>query len=340
MKSTLSCSRALGARVVLACVAVVLAACGGGSKGGDSAGLSYSGARDQATLSADNAERVIGAINGSYFGQSGSSVSPQRSATALTPASARAAARTVVRQTVRRAERVTIAAQQSINLPVDGECGGKAIYQGTYDDISGVFSGSTVFNGFCEGGQIIDGSMRISGTIELPIVIFPSFVTLTMSYDLITIKIGTDVIALSGTTTSTRLPVGTDGFDFIEEMVETLNVRKNNLPVVRVEGFTTRVAENAPVMGTDTIRFVSGRVYSPSDGYVDVSSTSNFLIRHVDKYPYAGVLVAVGKVAPGGVGPSRAVVTANSDALTFRLQVDANGDGVNEVDQVRNWADF
>ncbi|HET8759904.1 MAG TPA: hypothetical protein VFN94_02475 [Nitrospiria bacterium] len=83
------------------------------------------------------------------------------------------------------------------------------------------------------------------------------------------------------------------------------------------------ILEVTPTGSGDDVT-VTGRVYHPLHGYVDVSTPQPLVTLTGDDYPSSGALVVT------GAGNSSARLTALS-ATTFQIDVDADGDSAYET---------
>ena len=109
--------------------------------------------------------------------------------------------------------------------------------------------------------------------------------------------------------------------------------------ICRVEGYQMIVTDHGTYAEVD----FSGRFYDPDYGYVDLQTTSTFLVNNSDEYPHSGVLVLTGETGTAG-GPTRARLTALS-STTCQVQADTDGggyyDGVDDYDSgVILWTDL
>lgn len=300
-------------------IAFVLAACSGGGGGGSdsSSAVNYTGATSQAVVTNSNGDDLsAGAALGVGTGSSTSLVGTATSEV-NPPAKLRSlSASMAIKKALGRMDYATDGGNQLAGAMVSdsdilwGTCGGSASYSVTADDVTGDFNGTINFSGYCDDGDTLTGGADFSGNIDINTLAFNS---INLSTSSLTITSGGDTFAVAGSFSFTSVMAGS------ETLLMTLNIRDAAGTVYRIENLQCAITYDSPTFGTDRIRIVSGRYFHPVYGYVDVITTSDFLIN--SDYPYAGVLLVTGS------GGSKAELTANSDAQTFSVMVDADGIG-------------
>lgn len=195
-----------------------------------------------------------------------------------------------------------------------GTCGGSASYSIQVDDVSGVFSGSLTFNGYCQDGVILNGSTSFSGIANLntnPIEL-DSF---TLSFDYITAASGSESATMDG-----DIDIVVSGSTTMVTM--DLMLRDNSTRrICKVENYQMDITDHSSYVEIE----VGGLYYDPDYGYVDLQTTSPFLVNNVDNYPYSGQLLLTGENGTAG-GPTSARLTALS-STTCRVEADTDGDG-------------
>lgn len=195
-------------------------------------------------------------------------------------------------------------AQQSI----PGACGGSASYSVSYNEATGSFSGNFSFNGYCEAGETISGSMSFSGLLNIATEDFISF---DIAVNNLSVSDGTGSFAIAGNI----------AFSFPSPDVmmvrETFNIRDASGTVYRVEDFVVSVNTNFNEVE------LSGRFYHPDHGYVVVATNPAFYVPFGSSAPESGSMTITG--VNGG---------AKLSALTggnYELYLDSNNDGTYET---------
>lgn len=307
--------------VMVLTIGLVACSGGGGGDGGSGSGngpnpVNYTGATTQAAVTNPNGDDLsAGAARGAGAGSSTSLVGV--SAEIDSPVKLRSAAAS--RALKRALGRMDYSAQSANQLAgamvsdsgtLSGTCGGSAAYDLTVDDVTGNFNGTVNYSGYCDDADVLTGSASFSGNIDVNTIEFNS---IYLSTPAMRITSGGDTFIVTGSFSFTNITAGS------ESLLMTLNIGDASGTVFRVENFQCMAFYDSPMLGTDGIRILSGRFYHPVHGYVDVVTTSDFLIN--SDYPYSGVLVVTGS------NGSKAELTANSDAQTFAVRVDADGIG-------------
>ncbi len=307
---------------------LLLAACGSGSGGGGSSSsngsntLDYTGIASQAAVTASNADELsAGAILNTGAGASASLVGVTGHETSA-PAKARSVtASMAVKRALGRLDHTAgsalAGAMVTVSDVMPGTCPGNpgsASYNISVDDVTGDFSGTISFQGYCDDGDTLTGGASFSGNID-PIT--DAFTALSVSTSSLMVVSGADSFTIAGSLAFTAIT------SVSENLSMTLNIRNDTGKVYRIENFLCVLMYDSPSLGTDSVRLVSGRFYHPDYGYVEVASASDFQFSGAADYPYAGVLVATGS--------SKARLTANSDGQTFEVKADTDGNGTYET---------
>ena len=129
------------------------------------------------------------------------------------------------------------------------------------------------------------------------------------SFDYISGTSGSASIAMAG-----QVDLSVSGATLTVTM--NMMVQDNNANrVCRVEAYQMIVTDH----GTYAEVNISGRFYDPDYGYVDLQTTSNFMIDTSDEYPSSGELVLTGKAGTAG-GPTSARLTAH-DSTSCQVSV-------------------
>jgi hypothetical protein len=311
---------------LLLCPAVI--DCGGtGGDSGAAPGLTYSGATAQALITSENAQAITAnAMDDGMGGAGTAGIAGLDEASRAEDGTGRpillgvamvmeSAVAEMDRQS--KAQSNPTSALQSDADTYSGSCGGKYSYNIKYDTVTGVFSGSLVFNGYCEGGVTLNGSTYFSGVLNIGMEQVDSC---TMRFN-----------SLTGTASSVSETMG--GQVYLAQsgaatmLTMDMMVRDNNTGrVCKIENYQMDRNDR----GTHADITVNGRFYDPDYGYVDLETTTAFLAAYADDYPYAGQLVASGEIGTAG-GPTRARLTALS-ATQCQVEADTDGDGAYDYD--------
>ncbi len=310
--------------------AILLTACGSGGGGGggssDSGGanaFSYTGLSSPAAVTSANADDLsAGAILDAGAGASTSLVGAAGNATSPAAKVRSVTASTAIKRALGRVDHTansgTVAgAMVTVSDTMSGTCAGSpgsASYDISWDDVTGDFSGTISFQGYCDDGDTLTGGASFSGNID-PIT--DAFTALSVSTSSLMVVSGADSFTIAGSLAFTAIT------SVSENLSMTLNIRDDTGKVYRIENFLCVLMYDSPSLGTDSVRLVSGRFYHPDYGYVEVASASDFQFSGAADYPYAGVLVATGS--------SKARLTADSDGQTFEVKADTDGNGTYET---------
>ncbi len=210
---------------------------------------------------------------------------------------------------------------------IDGPESGNATVSVNVNDETGDFSGSFVFNSFCDGYDTISGSVNFSGNLTLATKAINS---INMSFNSITLVCedcsgrmwGTVSMVVEGNVTTTTYNVSAveDGTGYSEMLKDFVVV-------------LTKVSESySSILYSETVDGIYGD--STCGGYVDVSTEQAFMLyawrnsytnSYNFGYPYQGVLNME------GAGNTTARLTALSSS-TYRIVADTNGDGTDDYD--------
>ena len=248
---------------------VALIGCGGGGGGGSVASgpapITYVGNRSPASISAANAtvlatESLMGAQTGSVFSLGMGSETPSTEADAALFVYRFPTILQDVAETIDFSEQTVGAALIDLPIdPIDGPCGGRVNPTLSVEDTTGAFSGTFVFNQYCDGEMIISGSVAVDGSISLPVdtgeIQFIHFNFINVSSGDITLSgdVSTDV---------TGTPV-----------IITMDFRvRDNVTgkVFWVNDYTLAITEtNPPEIEVD----ITGTYFNPDYGYITICDT-------------------------------------------------------------------
>jgi hypothetical protein len=200
-----------------------------------------------------------------------------------------------------------IGATTSGSLPAT--CGGSATYSGTVNESSGEFHATFRFNAWCNEGVTVSGTLNADGHVDVDT---EELATLEFSFSVLTISDGTNTFQGHGTIAIAFGESDVLSIDMDYSVGDGTIFRASNLTVV-----------NTPDLGNENVT-ITGRVYHPLHGYVDVTTTQPLVVTSQDDYPSSGELVVT------GAGNSHGRITAVS-ATTFQVDVDEDGDGIYET---------
>jgi hypothetical protein len=292
--------------------ALTLAACGGNGGGGSS--IVYSGVTTPAAVTSDNALALAStAYDG---GNSGGSLAFVGVAANQAEGTAQAVTLShVLINAVRTAQLVpssgpaiAAGAVTSGTLPA-GTCGGEATYSGTADESTGEFHATFRFNAWCNDGVTVSGTLTADGQIDLNT---QDLASLEFSFSVLTISDGTDTFQGRGTISAT--------FGASDVLTIDMDFGSGDGTIYRASNLAV---ETSPIVSGENVT-ITGRVFHPLHGYVDVTTPQPLVVLTADTYPSSGELVVT------GANNSGARLTALS-ATTFQIDVDEDGDGTYEI---------
>ncbi len=292
-----------------------LAACGGGG-GGGGAPVTFTGKTSPAEINESNAENLSAQVLD--VGQARGGTLRLKTDRDLPRPGAMDALLTIVGQK-NSVTQNTFSAQKPVAIPQEveaGSCGGQLVVNGTVDDENGDFNVNLRFEGFCESGWTFSGTVNAQGNENSS--------TLVLKVSSLTVSDGTVSTTMNG---SMKASAGS-----LTTSTITLDV------AIRDNGSgRTFLLEDYRVITTfnssETRINISGRFYEPDEGFVEISTPQSLRILAGNRNPSSGVLEA------RGAGNTRMRLTALSSA-EFRLDVDANEDGLFESTTVKNWSEL
>jgi len=317
--------------VVCMLAVILLAGCGGGGGGGSAS--PYTGITSPSTITDNNAEQIalqayqagdLSASTVSILGYSGSG----------NPATDRPKVLTLVRLLKDAAEETPVPAGSSVRtnsstraLPMtvvtidntisDGS-GGSMSFTLSADDQTGEFTGTFRFeNWHGDGSGEISGLANVSGTFDMT---GGSFAHISFSFNPITMVDGIDSVTIYGT-----LDLSVNGPSASGSM--SVYSRNNTSgETVWVDRYTLNVTDG-PDGDFDgdpdyVDATVSGRIYLPNYGYVDVSTTASFRYSSGCTLPASGVLVVTGS---GGGSARLTVIDAVPESWGYYVEADVDG---------------
>jgi len=302
---------------------------GGGDGGGSStpSSITYTGSTSQATITSSNAgtltqDAYSGGSMGTLFATGSTAVGEVNHPRTFQVTMALEKAVSGMNLSAARYESI-LGASITRSGSTTGSCGGSASYSITYDDVSGIFSGTMSFNSYCNENSSISGSATFSGTIDTGTKEFLAF---NFSFTELTGTSGSDSFTLKGTIAFVRQPSS------YNVTIDWLIRDNHSNKVYWVHNYSMTLTE-----GSGYVDFlISGLYYDPDHGFVSLSTTNPFRIYTGNQHPSEGILVIDGSTGIAG-GSTKARLTAIS-ASTYRVEADTNGDDAYDWDSgTLNW---
>ncbi len=265
-----------------------LAACGGGDGGGATpSSVTYTGKTTPAEITAANASSLtLSAYDSGTFASGASPLGVQVQTDSETGTADALSVVRIAQKVVQKAKSPTSVSATGTLVEVavvPGDCGGTAVVSA---DDAGAPILSLAFNSFCDvaSGITLQGQMTMTFTGSEAA---PTAINFSMS----------------------------------------LLIRENATGVVyRLDNYNIVVADitydSYGNVASQTVSY-SGRFYSPSEGYVALSTPTPFYYSATSSFPTAGVLV-VTEVGPSPAAKAR--LTAQADGVHYTIEVDLNGD--------------
>ena len=310
-----------------------LISCGGGGGGGDPVnvpsvptGLTYTGVTSPAIIDSNNAAEL--ASDAFMGGETGSNLGIFSSVSGMPSEMTRNIKLYKVVKILGdplykidfNSQREDSLAVQTEQDTVAGDCGGSASYTVTMDDVSGTFTGSMTFIGYCNENTTISGTAGFSGQIN---VNTSDFLNFALSINMISLTSGDQSYIIDG-----DVSVDVSGSSSIASL--DMLMKDSSGEVFWVSDYTLTITE-----GVDYVDLgVSGKFYHPTHGYVDLSTKTAVRTYNIYQWPSSGELEIVG----GGDTTARLIVI---DENYCQIIADTNGDGNDDYfsDQI-NWNDL
>jgi hypothetical protein len=309
------------------CLLTLVSGCGGG--GSASSDLGYTGSTSAATLTATNSSSLLGGaftggnsgiiISGVTAGLTHYDFGASRRPRTLVLADAliKFARHSFVDDTLARPE----TAATLTNIPsssLNGNCGGTATVNGSYDDVSKLISISAIFNNYCQDGTTLNGTVGASGLAVADSQNNISISSITITLAKLSAQYGGDSFTADGTMSIAPQA----GFSYIDnDVVITIDMLlKDNATtkVYKLENFRIAQSSNTGTPSYEDLT-INGRYYDPDEGYLDLSTPTTLRIINNDQWPSSGSLRGAGN-------NSSATITAQSNT-TYQLDVDTDGNG-------------
>ena len=341
--------RGFAAVLLYALFSVSLIACGSGgggggdgsgssnSGGGGTAGISYAGSTNQATITDSNAVDISTSVyqsgsTGTALGSMGVVYTDDRqighSRSLLLSQTLKHALLQIDVTSASGASFSGTVVTDSGTIP--GACPGtpgSASYSESYDNVTGNLSGSLSFHSYCSEGVRISGNANYSGHVN---VYTARMMQLSISFNSLTASSGSDSFTADGNIS----------FNFSVSPVTTtisLLMRDNSTSqVCKIENLRMALTEGSNYVD---VSITGGRFYHPDHGYVDVVTSNALRIYNGNDWPSQGVLICMGNTGFGG-GSTKARLTALS-SMQYKVEADTTGDGLYDYNSgPLNWSDL
>lgn len=321
--------------VVVCLLAVFLVVGCGGGGGGDSASL-YTGITSPSMITDNNAEEIalqayqagdLSASAVSVLGVSGNGNGSVGSPNVLT----------LVRLLKEGADRMPVLSHATVPMnssspalpmtvvtidnTIDDGFGGSITFHLSIDDQTGEFNGTFRFNDWAgDGGGLISGLANVSGTFDMT---GGFFTRIRFSFNPITIMDGLGSASIYGT-----VNLESDGFLSASASMNIFLQDNTSLETVWISNYTMTLTEgpDADFDGEPDYvdATVSGRVYLPNYGYVDVQASTPTPFRYYAGFslPSSGVLLVTGS---GGRSARLVVISAVPESPGYYVEADLDG---------------
>lgn len=323
--------------MVIGLLTILIPGCGGGGGGGSSSNsdvISYTGIEEMVTLDEDNVDDMAtGAYGGGELGESLSGVGVVQSDTNVRNNKSHLFALSkTLSETVgmldfsSSSEGVSAGAIVEDNTTIYGDCGGSADLDLRIDDVTGEFSATFNYYSYCDTGYSYNGSVILSGLYDLNNETIESFDFTFNSFSM----------SYSGDSFTIKGSMSVENPD-TPEIIMNLYLKNNTSnKTFWIKDYIINITE---IVENNYVKFnQSGQYYDPDYGYVDITTTTDFLIYDGDDNPSEGVLVLTGNTSIAG-GSTMARFTALS-STTYQIEADTTGDGIYDWDSgVVGWND-
>jgi hypothetical protein len=244
--NTQSIARKLLSVIFILLVSIFLTACGGDPVDSDR-GISYTGLTNMAIIDADNAvELSIGA----YF---------------RGPFKDNYWAEQLFEDQPPPLSQSPIIVSDTVTMI--GECGGSLTTTVNIDNTNGDFTGTELFDSYCEDAMTTLGTVNLTGSVDLNTI---GINNIAMSFELLTVSSVEGSVSMSGKINN-QFGLGS--------LIQTMDylIRDNDSnKVYEIDNYQV-FTEILPT-GTVEITFITGKYYHPDFGYVELESSTPFIV--------------------------------------------------------------
>ena len=310
MKLLLPPVKFLGMALLMFLVSITIVACGGGNGASVEEGFQYTGLTNPAVITAGNAEELATLA---YLGGYGPAQIAVRDGSEKSTGGYPVLLYlyNFLADSVQQAYQPGRPGVRALDLIDDVEystCStGNIVYSLQADDLSGEFSGSITFNNFCENAVTFSGGINVTGVLDISGDLFTS-----LSLDLFefTMAIEGESYTLDGYIDS--MLVSPTAFELI---IDLLLIDGSTDTVYWVNDFFLSITEEPFYTEVE----VSGRFYSPLDGYVELTTPIPMRFYGVDNAPSEGAIILSGDF-------SSSAMLEFVPSASFIVWVDTDGD--------------
>jgi hypothetical protein len=298
-----------------------LVACGGGGGGGGNVPppqtLIYTGVTSPAVIDSNNAVELasgafIGGETGSNFGIISSVTADQskivREIRLYEVAQIFSEPLYIIDINSHRGDSLAVQTEQDT---IQGDCGGSASYTVQVDDVTGGFTGSMTFNGYCSEKATITGITGFSGQVDIN---SGDFLNFNLDINMVSLSKGNQSYTMDG-----DLSVDVSGATSTASL--EMKMRDNSGEVFWVNNYVLNISEAVDFVDIEA----SGKFYNPTYGYVVLSTITPLRTYNIYEWPSSGELQIVG----GEDTKARLIAI---DKNTCRIIADTNGDGNDDYD--------
>ncbi len=312
---------------------------GGGTGGGGTGGISYNGVTTQASLSVANANKIFSVIWNGGSSSGSASLSPSISKAASSEYLKDSGMVTLFKRLKDRSlsdatgfigRSKNIRRATPINDTYYGSVSGTLTISGSIDENTMTGSLTMTYVNYNDGdGYTYEGTVTVK--VDGFDMAYGIITDGTLSFTLWTIKSASGDVSLSGSmriqesvqNNSDTLTVNMDGRD---------NIANDTF---RFQNFVVSTNYNSILSPASASESYSGRVYVGPYGFVDVSTTSQFVYSsYPQQNPNSG-----GPIILSGAGNSKAAITPISTSYV-KIEVDTDGDGVFESKRAYAWSNL
>ena len=310
--------------IMLLPVLLLMVACGGGGGGGaaaPSSSISYTGVTTQATIDSNNADTIsTKALSGGLATAAFNVGAVQRENGAqLYYLDLYMMMEEAIQQIDLGSHReaVLVGAISHETQTIKGVLG-SCTFDGDMDTVTGQFTGTFNYQGYSTDGiMTVTGIVTASGTYNSGT---GKFSTLSFFFDNVVATDGnktlTFKLTLSSDSRTTPTTLTASGLMGESEGGKTYSINYT----IKLTKFTTYNQFQ-----------ISGRIYLPDYGYVDITNPTAVKINTAAKNPYDGVFVVTGK---SGTNARMSILSST----TYKVEADTNGDGTYEWNSgTKNW---
>jgi hypothetical protein len=320
-------------RLLLSALGILgLVACGGGGGGGGIAppepnpGLPYTGVTSPAIIDSNNAVELasgafIGGETGSNFGIISSVTADQSKIVREIKLYevAQIFSEPIYKIDINSHRRDSLAVQTEQDT-IQGDCGGSASYTVQVDDVSGAFTGSMTFNGYCSENATITGNAGFSGQVDIN---SGEFLNFNLDINMVSLKSGNQSYIIDG-----DISVDVSGPSSTASL--EMKMKDNSGEVFWVYNYVLNISEDVDYVDIKA----TGRFYNPTYGYVDLSTITPLRTYNIYEWPSSGELQMV-----GGEGTKARLIVVNKNF--YQIIADTNGDANYDYDSGQmSWNDL